>query len=586
MSIHSKFIRNNYPRPHFKREKWLNLNGEWDFSFDDSNSGESEKWYEDHTLDSKINVPFTYETKASGIKDTTYHRYIWYKRDFDLDDHQNGNKVILRFQASDYITKVWINGQYAGDHKGGNSAFAFDITNNVTFNEPNHISVRVEDTLSKSQPRGKQRWIKESYGCWYVQTTGIWQTVWIEYVNTSSICNVKTTPNLDESTVEFDYKLSDNPGKDWQVRTRVKFKNKNICTNITSVSSKEHKVVLNVADEENEWGVYQWTPENPHLYDVSFELLINEVVLDEVSSYFGMRKVSIENGQVLLNNEPYYQKLLLDQGYWPESMLTAPNDDALLEDIIKTKEMGFNGVRKHQKIEDQQFLHLCNTEGLLVWSEMAATYDFNDTAISNFTEEWVDILDQNYNHPCIVTWVPFNESWGVSKIKNSKKQQAFTEAIYYLTKSIDHNRPVIVNDGWEHTVSDIIALHDYEEIGDVFNGRYTDKNQILENKIPHNGFKYAFAEGYTYKGQPVMITEYGGIAFNEERGWGYGNQVDTEEEFLNRYKNITDAIKAIPYISGYCYTQTTDVQQEINGLLNEDRSPKIAMNKIKELNDR
>jgi len=586
MSENTKHSRKKYPRPHFVREHWLNLNGDWDFSFDDSNVGEKEKWYRQTELTNKITVPFTYETKASGIGDTSYHRYIWYKRNIKLDKDLIEKKVILRFQASDYFTKVWINGQFVGEHSGGNSSFSFDITNLISFEDENNITVKVEDSASKSQPRGKQRWVKENFGCWYVQTTGIWQTVWIEYVSSSNIDNVKVNPDIDKNLVEFEFNLSDYPGENWDIKSTVGYNNKLISKNVTSVSKKETTVVVNVTDEDNEWGIHLWTPETPNLYDVKFELVIDGTIVDEVKSYFGMRKVSIYNGQVLLNNEPYYQKLLLDQGYWPDSMLTAPDDQALLEDIVKTKEMGFNGVRKHQKIEDQQFLHLCNTEGLLVWSEMAATYDFDDTAVNNFTKEWLDIVHQNYNHPCIVTWVPFNESWGVSKIKTNKKQQAFTESIYYLTKSIDKERPVIVNDGWEHTVSDVIALHDYEELGEVFKTRYIDKDNILGNKIPHNGFKYAFAEGYNYTGQPVMITEYGGIAFNEDRGWGYGNQVETEKEFLDRYMDITDAIKEIPYISGYCYTQTTDVQQEINGLLNEDRSPKIALNKIKEINDR
>lgn len=581
-----KYSRKKYPRPQYKRESWMNLNGKWDFAFDDDNVGEKERWFGTHTLPKEILVPFAYETKASGIEDLSYHPNVWYKKQLELDKSQDNKRVVLRFQASDFVTKVWINGTFIGVHKGGNSAFSFDITNAVSFEESNTIAVKVEDSLSKSQARGKQRWIKENFGCWYVQTTGIWQTVWIEYVNAQHIESVKITPDIDSSSVIFDYKLSDYPKKNWKFKTAVTYKGKEIRSDVSTITDKEGRATLGVVSEENEWSIYLWTPENPNLYDVTFELIIEDTSADLVESYFGMRKISIYNGKVLLNNEPIYQKLLLDQGYWPDSMLTAPTDDAFMEDIKKTKDMGFNGVRKHQKIEDQQFLHLCDTEGLLVWSEMAAAYSFDDTAVTDFTSEWMAIIQQNYNHPSIITWVPFNESWGVPKIKTNVKQQAFTESIYHLTKAYDDERPVIVNDGWEHTISDIIALHDYEESGEVFKKRYLLKDEILNNKIPHNGFKYAFAEGYQYKGQPVMLTEYGGIAFNEDRGWGYGNQVETEEEFLERYKNITDAIKEIPYISGYCYTQTTDVQQEINGLLNEDRSPKIDLVKIKEINDR
>lgn len=238
--------------------------------------------------------------------------------------------------------------------------------------------------------------------------------------------------------------------------------------------------------------------------------------------------------------------------------------------------MGFNGVRKHQKIEDARFfLYWCDRKGLLVWSEMAAAYEFSDEAVSHFSQEWADIVRQNYNHPCIVTWVPFNESWGIPQVLTDRKQQAFTETIYHLTKSLDSTRPVVVNDGWEHTVSDILTLHDYEEFGARFAARYTDKEPLVSNERSFSNYKLAFAQGYEYKGQPIIISEYGGIAFDEGKGWGYGSMVKSEEDFLQRYKDITQAIKQVPYVCGFCYTQTTDVQQEINGLLTADRKPKI-----------
>ncbi|MFY0762315.1 sugar-binding domain-containing protein [Metabacillus dongyingensis] len=579
------YQRTEYPRPQFQRQSWINLNGTWKFAFDDQDIGEKGLWHQKPPFSQDIQVPFTYETKASGIGEETFHPYVWYQRTFEIPKNQVGKRVILRFQASDYLTKVWVNGNYIGNHIGGNAAFSFDITNAIDNTKENELVVKVEDSQSCYQPRGKQRWRDENFGCWYVQNTGIWQTVWLEFLNDESIESVKITPNIDKNSVAFEYKLNGDINQKCKLETIVSFEGKKLKQFSTVPDRSNMRLEVDLLSELHEWKVMHWTPNNPHLYDVTFRLSVNDEVVDEVQSYFGMRKISIKYGKVLLNNMPIYQKLLLDQGYWPDTMLTPPSDAAILEDIEKTLEMGFNGVRKHQKIEDERFLYWCDKKGLLVWSEMAATYEFSDKAIENFTKEWLEIIQQHYNHPSIITWVPFNESWGVPNILTDKKQQAFTESIYYLSKSIDPERPVIVNDGWEHTVSDIISLHDYEEHGEVFLKRYQNKDKILNNEMPHNDHKYAFADGYEYKGQPVIISEYGGIAFKDDSGWGYGNQVDTEEEFLKRFRSITDAIKEIPYISGYCYTQTTDVQQEINGLLKEDRTPKIQLEKIKAVND-
>ncbi|WP_026701760.1 glycoside hydrolase family 2 protein [Salibacterium aidingense] len=577
--------RKEYPRPQFKRDSWLNLNGTWSFAFDDENVGESSQWMKKKRFSKEILVPFTYETEASGIGDTEFHPYVWYQRPFQIPAEEASKKTILWFQASDYLTKVWVDGLYIGEHKGGNSAFSFDISKALT-NESDHVlTVKVEDSLRCTQPRGKQRWRDENFGCWYVQTTGIWQTVWLEFVNEASIQHVKMTPDIDTNSVSFDYTLSSPVNKDYTVKTTIMYQGQPLKQYSFTPDRRTMSINIDMYSDINEWKVLYWTPAKPHLYDVTFSLYRNDQVVDQVESYFGMRKVSIKDGQVLLNNRPLYQKLLLDQGYWKDTMLTPPSEEAVLEDIEKTIDMGFNGVRKHQKLEDERFLYWCDKKGLLVWSEMAAAYEYTDEAVATFTEEWLAVMRQHYNHPSIITWVPFNESWGVPAIFQDKKQQAFTESIYYLSKALDSTRPVIVNDGWEHTVSDIITLHDYEEAGSAFFQRYREKQPIIANEIPHNKGKYALAKGYEYKGQPIIISEYGGIAFNEGKGWGYGHQVDTEDEFLARYKEITEAIKAIPYIVGYCYTQTTDVQQEINGLLREDRTPKVPLQKIKEIND-
>ncbi|MGQ4665382.1 glycoside hydrolase family 2 protein [Metabacillus halosaccharovorans] len=584
--INNSIPREEYPRPQFERAEWLNLNGEWNFKFDKENNGEKEKWYKKFDAEKKIIVPFTYETKASGIEEEEFCPHIWYQKKITIPSEYEGKEIVLHFQAADYKTKLWVNGRFVGERKGGQIAFSFNITDYLEETNELDIVVKNEDSQSCFQPRGKQRWLDQSFECWYVQTTGIWQTVWLEFLNDTHIHAVKITPDIDSESVEFVYEVGGNIDSSYVLKTSISFKGLPIKTFDQVVSRPNLTINTNIASEFHHWRVVHWSPHSPNLYDVTFTLLKNGEVIDLVKSYFGMRKISIENGNVMLNNIPIYQKLILDQGYWEESHLTPPSEEAILEDIDKTFAMGFNGVRKHMKVEDQRYLYWADKKGLLVWSEMAATYEFSDEAVQNFTEEWMEVVKQHYNHPSIIVWTPFNESWGVKKIFTNRKQQKFTEGIYHLTKAIDSMRPVIVNDGWEHTVSDIITLHDYVEYGDEFLNRYEDKEKVVNNEIAFNKHKHAMAQGYEYKGQPIIISEYGGIAFNSEKGWGYGNQVKNEEDFLKRYESITQGIKDTPYISGFCYTQITDVQQEINGLLNEDRTPKVDMNKIKEINSK
>jgi len=296
-----------------------------------------------------------------------------------------------------------------------------------------------------------------------------------------------------------------------------------------------------------------------------------------------MRKISIKDGQILLNNEPFYQKLILDQGYWPETITTPPSDEAIKNDLELAKQMGFNGVRKHQKIEDDRFYYWADKLGLLVWAEIGSTYDFNEKSVANFVKEWEKIVVQLYNHPSIITWVPFNESWGIDEVKVSKKQQNFTESIYKLTKTIDNMRPVITNDGWEHTISDILTLHDYEENPQNIKERYKDKEAIINNKTSFNKQKFAFAEGYNYQNQPILMSEFGGMALKEGNGWGYGQELETKEELLERIKKTISVVEDIDYFQGYCYTQLTDVEQEKNGLLTEDREFKIPLESLQKI---
>lgn len=590
--------RKDYPRPQLMRSAWQNLNGEWDFAFDEENRGVRENWQNGISKQKKIQVPFSYETKASGIGDPAQHEVVWYQRNFSFAKKE-GKRSLLHFEGADFQTEVWVNGKAAGKHTGAYSRFSFDVTALLQEGE-NSLVIRCQDSMSVEIPRGKQRWMRENYACWYVQTTGIWKTVWMEEVPEIYIGEVKLTPEIASGELQIEAEIVDEGSDEREEKPRellllseAFFDGKKIGSVETAIHLGRASGRLSVLREDLfEWGLHLWTPESPALYDLKLTLMVQtsdeKSALDEVVSYFGMREIRIDHGNILLNNVPLYQRLILDQGYFKESGLTPPSVDALVLDIDRVKEMGFNGVRKHMKVEDERFLYLADVKGLLVWSEMAAHYRFSDAAVQEYTKEWMEVLRQNYNHPSIITWTPFNESWGIPQVETERRQQHYTEAIYHLTKAFDPMRPVISNDGWEHTVSDIITLHDYEEDGERFLNRYlTHKEEILRTQLYHCGHKSAMANGYSYEGQPVILSEYGGIAFaDKQQGeWGYGNAVKSEEEFLLRLQKITSAIYQVPYIVGFCYTQVSDVEQEVNGLMRENRTYKVDPQKIRPIID-
>jgi beta-galactosidase/beta-glucuronidase len=584
-----KCYQAGYPRPQFVRGKdsWESLNGPWDFSFDDENRGATEGWFRAFPKGRKITVPYTCESPKGGINDPAFHPVVWYNRTLEIRREKLGGKrAVIHFEGSDYRTSLWVNGAFAGTHEGAYARFSFDITE-LLKDGTNELTVRAEDSFDLDQPRGKQRWKRNNFGCWYVQTTGIWKTVWLEYVPELHIEAVKMTPCFSGGTLEIEAAIKPFPAAALEVKISHDGKPAGAAT--VEVNRKETRLEISIVSlDVCEWGLLTWAPEHPHLYDISFRLLKDGKTVDEVLSYFGMREIRIDGPNVLLNGNPLYQRLILDQGYWKDSHLTPPGEQALVTDIDKIMSAGYNGVRKHQKTEDELFLYWADVKGLLVWSETAAAYEYNDEAVTRFTREWMEIVRQNYNHPSIITWTPFNESWGVPHIKTDRRQQRFTEAIYNLTKAYDNQRPVICNDGWEHTISDIITLHDYEENGDNFLERYGKHlEEILGSLVYHNLDKPAFAGGYAYRGQPVILSEFGGIAFNnDDSGWGYGNKVNTKEDFIKRFDSITSAIKQIDAICGYCYTQVTDVQQEINGLMDMDRNFKVDPGILKEINER
>lgn len=578
--------RNEYPRPQLEREQWINLNGEWDFGFDDKNLGIKEKWYNNHKLDRKIVVPYTFQSELSGINEKDFHDIVWYSKDFDLDEKYMKKTLILHLGAVDYKADVWINGQHLISHEGGHVPFSLDISE-VVKEKGNVIVVRAEDPTNDLElPRGKQYWEKESHGIFYTRTTGIWQTVWIEPLSETYLRDVFMTPNLDKKKIQVEYEV-EGAKKESKLKVTISLRNIEIVNDVISIKNGRGKrdfwLDQEVTVDWNHQETWAWYPENPVLFDIKFEIINGEEIIDRCDSYFGLRKVSIQDGKFMLNNRPYFQKLLLDQGYWEESLLTAPTDEAFVTDIKLCKEMGFNGVRKHQKIEDPRFLYWADKMGLLVWGEMANAYVYSRKYVKRINREWNEMIERDYNHPCIVAWTPLNESWGVDCIMNNKDEQAHSAAMYWLTKSLDQTRPVISNDGWDHTKTDLLTIHDYEFKNEVLVKRYSNTENILDTKHTGRGI---IAQGWEYEGQPIIVSEMGGISYKKSKweGWGY-SAANSDEDFVKRYYDVVNPMITSPMIQGFCYTQITDVEQEINGLLTYARKPKVELSIIKSINE-
>jgi len=572
-----KGILEAYPRPDFARKEWIGLNGAWDFGFDDGDRGLEERWYEKLPSPRSIQVPYAYQSGLSGIGEAAYHPVVWYEKRVTLTGDFLKGKVLLHFGAVDFQARLWINGIYAGLHEGGNTAFSFEISSLLRAGE-NRITLRVEDLDDAVQPRGKQSWRKEPFGCWYTGVTGIWQSVWMERVGETWLDRVYITPDIDRkcAVMELEYGSF---SKGLSLEVELTFQGEPFKSLRVGPLQKYTQVTLDMDVQDELDSRYLWHPHQPHLFDVALTLKRGKDVLDRVDTYFGMRKISFREGMVLINNVPFFQKLILDQGYWEESLLTPPDDGALKRDMEQAMAMGFNGARKHQKMEDPRFYYWADRLGFLVWGEMPSNYTFNRRGTEIVLKEWADFVRSRYNHPSIVTWVPVNESWGVWNVTADRRKQEFCNTLYALTKSIDASRLVSGNDGWEQARTDICAIHDYVAWGDEFRRKIADREKYLNTL---SDWRFIFAEGYGYKGQPVMLTEYGGIAFDDgQEGWGYQDKVKSEEEFLERFRSMAEAIAGAGWFSGFCYTQLTDVFQEVNGLLHMDRSYKIAPEKIK-----
>ena len=590
-------VKNEYPRPQFKREQWLNLNGEWRFAFDDGDRGIREAWYNgENDFEQKICVPFVYQSKASRIGDLTPHDIVWYQRYFDVSVGER-QQAILHFGAVDYIADIYVNGQHVKHHIGGHTPFQINITPYLQTEGRQQVTVRAYDPHEdETIPRGKQFWEAESRSIWYTNSTGIWQTVWLEVVADRYLEQVRMTPLFDEGRVRIEALLNgSNDGM--QLGYAIRMKEVLIAQGSLTFTSncldfdveliQKHIFRTNYHDSG-----YSWTPETPNLFEVSFQVIAaGGELLDKVESYFGFRKVHTEHGMVYLNNKPYYQKLILDQGYWPEGLMTAADDEALKRDIILAKEMGFNGCRKHQKTEDPRFLYWADRLGYLVWGECAATVIYTNESVKRLMNEWTEIVERDYNHPCIITWVPLNESWGVPDIHQNRQQQHFSQTMYHFLHALDTTRLVISNDGWDMTETDICAIHNYshgeKEEPEKYQRFKTSLATSAEILKPFQTRRSAYAAGFSHQGEPFLLTEFGGIGFaaSRESGWGYTSAA-TEAEFVEEYKRVLEAVFASEILGGFCYTQLCDVEQEINGLLTYRREPKCDPRKIREINSR
>ena len=587
--------RTEYPQPQFQRKNWTNLNGKWNFAFDDQNAGIKDRWFAEHSWDKEIEVPFAYQTKLSGINDQSEHSVVWYERTFTLD-HTENESVLLHFGAVDFKSDVWLDGQHIGTHSGGHTSFSFDISQFLAADESSHtLTLRAEDPVRDEElTRGKQNWTGKSEAIWYTNTTGIWQTVWLEKRPLTSLDSVQYFPDIDHGIIKIVGEIANFvPGT--QVAATIKYADKQVAK--VAVFPEEGgfelsadlfgKHIFRIGYHNEGW---LWSPEHPHLFAVTFETTAPEAATDTVDSYFGMRKIEAKKGMILLNNRPYYQKLVLDQGYWPDSLLTAPDDEAFKNDINLTKQMGFNGARLHQKVEDPRFLYWADKLGFICWGECAAAPVFTPKAESTLYKEWLEIVERDFNHPSIITWVPINESWGVPHVDHDRQQQHFTQGLYHLIHSLDPTRLVESNDGWAQTETDICAVHNYNHGAKGDQKTYQQYKETLEswdNIISNPPVWDIFADGFKYEGQPILLTEFGGVGYNKKNasdGWGYTG-AKSDEEFVSEYQRIVDAVSESHCSTGFVYTQLSDTEQEVNGLLTVDHKPKVDPELIKKANE-
>jgi beta-galactosidase/beta-glucuronidase len=559
--------RPEHPQPQFQRNSWQNLNGPWQFCFDFGNSGLDQKYYESGPFDRDILVPFCPESELSGIQYTDFMSAVWYQRTIELTAEQLRQTVRLHFGAVDYECQVFINGQFAGQHLGGYASFHFDITAFLTVGE-NKVTVYAKDEpRSGQQPTGKQSKLYASHGCDYTRTTGIWQTVWLEFLPEAHLESVKYYPNVADRRVTL-FAKTQGVGK---LTATISYQGRECGKKTVTVTTGTATLDISLTE------THLWETGHGRLYDVV--LTFNH---DQVMSYFGLREVQMEGYVFKLNGKSVFQRLVLDQGFYPDGIYTAPTDEALKQDIELSLAAGFNGARLHEKAFEPRFLYHCDQAGYLVWGEMANWgLDYSRyQALPNFIPEWQEIIARDFNHPAIVTWCPFNESWDYAGRPQRPEMLAM---LYHITKQLDETRPVVDTSGNYHVLTDIYDVHDYAQDPTVFKEHFTPGAHANGEFYDEHHARQQYTQGL-----PYCVSEYGGIKWDTTQdtsdSWGYGEGPKTEQEFLERYRGLTDVLLQHEKMFGFCYTQLYDVEQEKNGLYTYNRTPKFEMTLIKQIN--
>lgn len=556
-------FREEHPNPQFFRNDWKNLNGQWDFEFDFGCSGKERRVFEKDGLDKKINVPFCPESKLSGIEYKDFMNGVWYMRSFEIPEEWQSGRVFINFGAVDYECTVYINKKEAGSHSGGYTSFKLDITN-LLQKGVNTVCVYAEDNNRQGkQPKGKQASVFYSSGCDYTRTTGIWQTVWLEHTPDRYIESFELYPDPDNTKLSF--KVVTNGSGTLNVSTSY-----NGAPTGEAVLSGSNVIFGEINLTEK----HLWEVGCGRLYDI--ELTFGE---DKVKSYFGLRSVRMEGMKFLLNGKSVFQRLVLDQGFYPDGIYTAPSEEDLIKDIQLSLDAGFNGARLHEKVFEPRFLYHCDRLGYLVWGEYPNWgIDYSDPSnLAAMLCEWKEALERDFNHPSIIGWCPYNETWDYA---GRRQWDPMISTVYHMTKALDRTRPCIDTSGNYHTVTDIFDVHDYEQDPAKFAEHFTG---MFEGKL-----KEQCGNRQTYTGGPFFVSEYGGICWNYDNteGWGYGTAPKTIEEFIERYKGLTDTLLDNPDMFGFCYTQLYDIEQEINGLYTYNRIPKLDISIIRKINSR
>jgi len=572
-----------YPRPQLERTGWISLNGRWDFALD-----HEAEWLVPAQVqwNAKITVPFAPETQASRIGDVGFYKACWYRRTFKIPDLRPGERLILHFGAVDYAATVWLGDRLLGRHEGGHTSFQFDLTEPLGNGRTATIVVRAEDDPHDlAKPRGKQDWMLEPHSIWYPRTTGIWQTVWLERVPESSIDKISWASSVEQWEIALDLSTGGKLRDDLRLRVLLHVGKMVLADDTYAVISGQvhRRIALSdpgIDDYRNE---LLWSPRSPQLIHAHLELLDSDgTVVDAVRSYTALRQIGIQGDRFVLNGRPWRLRMVLDQGYWPETGITPPSDEAIKKDVELAKAMGFNGVRKHQKIEDPRYLYWADKLGLFVWEEMPSAYRFTKDSVERLIREWTEAIDRDASHPCIIAWVPINESWGVPDLPDNPSQRHYVQALYHLTKTLDRSRPVIGNDGWESSATDIIGIHDYDDDPEELARRYR-ADEVLGRLFTRErpGGRLLTLEGHPHSGQPIMLTEFGGIAFSQDevQTWGY-TRSQSVEHFAEEFTELIRVVRSLKLFAGFCYTQFADTYQESNGLLYADRTPKIPLEQI------